>query len=174
MCEEKTGLFKISNLIGQRVNYIGRASNMLDLHFGEDVIVTDSRGEKRVGTYSLHVQCPWRIINLAKRKIHLGSLDFYSPSDSLKADENFSYNNFDWDVRGQNLFDEKAQKWFSGLEGVTVTAAKMDMFGDAKIDLSNGDRIEIFVTATDEGECWRLFLSEKSSINLIVDGNCGL
>lgn len=68
MCEEKTGLFKISNLIGQRVNYIGRASNMLDLHFGEDVIVTDSRGEKRVGTYSLHVQCPWRIINLAKGK----------------------------------------------------------------------------------------------------------
>lgn len=56
------------------------------------------------------------------------------------------------------------------LEGVTVTAAKMNVFGDAKIDLSNGDRIEIFVTATDEGECWRFFLSEKSSINLIVNG----
>ena len=174
MCEEKTGLCKISNLIGQRVNCIGRASNMLDLHFGKDVIVTDSRGEKRVGTYSLHVQCPWRIINLTKRTIHLGSLDFYSPSNRIKADRNFNYKSFDWDARGQNLFDEKAQRWFSGLEGVTVTAAKMNVFGDAKIDLSNGDRIEIFVTATDEGECWRLFLSEKSSINLIVVGNCGL
>ena len=174
MCEEKTALCEISCLIGQRINYIGRASNMLDIHFGENVVVTTRLGTKTVGTYTLHVQCPWRIINLSKKGIHLGSLDFYSPSDKVKADQNFSYKSFTWDVRGQNLFDEKAQKWFSGLEGVTVTDAKMNRFGDAKIDLSNGDRIEIFVTATDEGECWRLFLSEKSSINLIVDGNRGL
>lgn len=174
MCEEKTELCELSRLIGQQVNYIGRASNMLDIHFGEDVVVTTRLGTKTVGTYALHVQCPWRIINLSKKGIHLGSLDFYSPSDKVKAGQNFSYKSFTWDVRGQNLFDEKAQKWFSGLEGVTVTAAKMNRFGDAKIDLSNGDRIEMFVTATDKGECWRLFLSEKSTTELIVEGNCGL
>lgn len=62
MCEEKTALCEISCLIGQRINYIGRASNMLDIHFGENVVVTTRLGTKTVGTYTLHVQCPWRII----------------------------------------------------------------------------------------------------------------
>ncbi len=174
MCEEKTELCEICRLIGQRVNYIGRAANMLDLHFGEDVVRTTRLGIKTVGTYALHVQCPWRIINLAKKGMYFGSLDFYSPSSQVKAEANFSYKDFDWDVQGKNLFDEKAAKWFAGLEGVTVTATKMNMFGDARIDLSNGDRIEIFVTATDEGECWRLFLSGKSTTELIVNGDMGL
>lgn len=174
MCKEEIELCEISRLIGQRINYIGRAGNMLDLHFGEDVVVTTWSGAKTVGTYSLHVQCPWRIINLSKKGIHLGSLDFYVPSNKVKESKNFSYESFNWDVQEKNLFDEKAQKWFSELEGVTVTAVKMNMFGDAKIDLSNGDRIEVFITATDGNECWRLFLSEKSTTNLIVDGNCGL
>ena len=72
MCEQKTEVCTISRLIGQPVYYIGRAANMLDLHFGEDVVVPDRiSGEKHVGTYSLHVQCPWRIINLEKGKMLL-------------------------------------------------------------------------------------------------------
>ena len=172
MCEQKTELCRISRLIGQLVHSIGRAANMLDLHFGEDVIVPDRISkEKHVGTYSLHGQCPWRIINLEKRKVLLGSLDFYAPSTRRLAAEDFDCNHFDWDVQGENLFDEKAQEWFAGLEHVTVVAARMNRFGDARIDLSNGDRIEIFVTATDDGECWRLFLSAKSTTQLVIYGD---
>lgn len=172
MCEQKTELCRISRLIGQPVHSIGRAANMLDLHFGEDVIVPDRISkEKHVGTYSLHVQCPWRIINPEKRKVLLGSLDFYAPSTRRLAAEDFDYNHFDWDVQGENLFDEKAQEWFAGLEHVTVVAARMNRFGDARIDLSNGDRIEIFVMATDDGECWRLFLSAKSTTQLVIYGD---
>lgn len=172
MCEQKTELCRISRLIGQPVYSIGRAANMLDLHFGEEVVVPDRiSGEKHVGTYSLHVQCPWRIINLEKRKMLLGSLDFYAPSTRRLAAEDFDYSHFDWDIRGGNLFDEKAQEWFAGLAHVTVIATKMNRFGDARIDLSNGDRIEIFVTATDDGECWRLFLSAKSTTQLVVYGD---
>ena len=144
---------------------------MLDLHFGEDVVVPDRiSGEKHVGTYSLHVQCPLADHKPGKGENAPGSLDFYAPSTGKLAAADFDYNHFDWDVRGGNLFDEKAQKWFAGLEHVTVVAARMNRFGDARIDLSNGDRLEIFVTATDDGECWRLFLSAKSTTQLVVNG----
>ena len=174
MCEEKKELCKIGRLVGERVNYIGRAANMLDLHFGEDVVVTTRRETRTVGTYILHVQCPWRIINVEKRGMYLGSMDFYAPSNQVKADKNFRYETFDWDVRGQNLFDEKAPRWFAGLEGVTVTEAKLYRFGDARIKLSNGDWIEIFATESADRECWRLFQYEHDTEDLIVNSGTGV
>lgn len=39
MCEQKTEICPISRLIGQPIYYLGRTANMLDLHFGKDVVV---------------------------------------------------------------------------------------------------------------------------------------
>lgn len=123
MCEEKKELCEIGRLVGERVNYIGRAANMLDLHFGEDVVVTTRRGPHTVGTYILHVQCPWRIINVEKRGMYLGSMDFYAPSNQVKADPDFCYETFDMVRRaggrdghgGQNVSvrqcDHQAVQW---------------------------------------------------------------
>ena len=172
MCEEKKELCKIGCLVGERVNYIGRAANMLDLEFGEDAVMITRRGPHTVGTYILHVQCPWRIINVEKRGMYLGSMDFYAPSTQVKADKNFRYETFDWDVRGQNLFDERAPQWFAGLEGVTVTEAKMYRFGDARIKLSNGDWIEIFATESADRECWRFFQCGQD--HLVVNSGTGV
>lgn len=45
--------------------------------------------------------------------------------------------------------------------------------GHAFVKLSNGDRIEIRITATDGEECWR-FVHTESDIGFMMLGNCGL
>ena len=174
MCEEKKESCELSDLVGLQVNRIGREGNMVDLEFGEDVTVTGDSGEKECrGAYVLTAYCPWRIVNLAKNKLYLGRLDIFDPAERVEAAEDFNYNTFEWNVPGQNLFDERAPQWFAGLEGVTVTGVQTDQFGDAQIKLSNGDSIEIRITATDGEECWR-FVHTESDIGFMMLGNCDL
>jgi len=52
----------LAPLVGLPFRCIGRATNLLWLHFGELHEVSDRRGgTKDVGDWAVHIQCPWRI-----------------------------------------------------------------------------------------------------------------
>lgn len=150
----------------KRIRAIGRASNMLWLGIGEKVIMLDRRGkEVEKSTFSLHVQSTWRIVDVEKRKILLASSDFYSPKDSAIFDKNFQ-----WDVQGNNLFDTKAVAWLQKAAPVSIENYKLNRWGDLLLVLSNGERIEIYVDASDNTECWRIFEVNRESKHLVMTG----
>lgn len=105
------------NLIGKNVRKIGRAAAMCWIHFGRPVEI-ESRGRKRiVGEFALDLDCPWRIRN-SSGGIELGSADMFVPASGHALDEDF-----DWDIQGNNLFDEKAKLLFPEGSQIVVTSA---------------------------------------------------
>lgn len=54
----------LSRLVGLRMWAAHRAADMLTLQFGEQCATVTLYGDRRmVGTYALHLQCPWRWID---------------------------------------------------------------------------------------------------------------
>lgn len=132
---------------------IGRASNLLWLSIGEPITCIDRRGEKvEKGTYALHVQASWRIISYEKKMIKLASSDMYMPKSSLEWTEEFN-----WDIQGNNLFDEKAREWFDKNAPLVLEECEWKDAGDLLIKFSNNDYLQVFVDCSAEEEMWRIF-----------------
>lgn len=90
-------------LVGKSVCKIGRATAMCWIHFGRPVEI-ELLGRKRIlGEFALDLDCPWRIRN-SSGGIDLGSADMFVPASRHVLDVDFN-----WDVQGNNLFDEKAK-----------------------------------------------------------------
>ena len=75
-----------------------------------------------------------------------------------------------WDVQGNNLFDEKVQPLFPEGSQITVTAAGLSGNCDLTITFSNGSCLESFVNASSQEECWRLFMPDLEHGDLVVTG----
>ena len=58
---------------------------------------------EEVAEYALHIQCSWRIVK--GNKIVVASRDFYSPRTGLDDENEY----FEWDVQGNNRFDERIE-----------------------------------------------------------------
>ena len=148
----------LDNLVMLPVRVIGRSSNMLWIGIGEKVKLLDVEGKEReVSTYALHIQCRWRIVNKEKREILLAASDFYSPKEDIE-----DYSNFDWEPQGNNLFDEKSQNW--------LIRERKCIWGDLFLTFTNNDRLEIFITSTEEIEGWRIFECGKEKPHLVARG----
>lgn len=157
-------------LIGQPVTAIGRASNMLWIGFGERIRVLNYKGQPRsVSRFAVHVQSAWRITSRQEERILLSQGDFYRPSKGIKWAEDF-----DWEKRGNNLFDENLPAIILRMNGVCVSGCACSKYNDLTIVLSNDDMIEVFVDETEDSECWRFFQSGTDSNNtkhLVAYGN---
>ena len=150
-------------LFRSNVYGIGRAAAMCWIHFGRPVEI-ELRGRKRiVGEFALDMDCPWRIRN-SSGGIELGSADMFAPASGHDFDEDF-----DWDIQGNNLFDEKAKLLFPEGSQIVVTSAGLRGNYDLTITFSNGLCLESFVNASRE-ECWRLFRPGLEHGDLIVTG----
>ena len=91
----------LTPVVGLPLRCIGRAANMLWLHFGEMRIVpAHGGGTKTVGDWAIHVQCPWRISQLGR--IVIAYHDFYYSPDGDALD--------DWDTLGKSRFDSVAAR----------------------------------------------------------------
>jgi hypothetical protein len=124
---------------------------MMWITFGDTLNTVNYQGEPTQKTkYSLHVQCPWRIKN-AQQQIILAAQDIFAPSSSIPWTEAF-----DWDVQGNNLFDEKAEKWLRDNEGIAIVSCVLSPGSDLALTFSNDDVLEIFVATSTDDECWRL------------------
>ncbi|WP_405288857.1 hypothetical protein [Methanobrevibacter sp.] len=137
----------------QRVAAIGRAADMLWIIFEDTNAACSAR------TISLHVQSSWRITNTEKKSIIVASLDMYFP----KSSEEYT-DDFEWDIQGNNLFDEKSANWLENAGDIFIDEVQMDLWGDLRLSFSNGDQMEVFVDVSDETECWRIF--RKDDLNL--------
>lgn len=164
--DQKNSGKELNVLISQPLTDIGRAGNLLWLSFGEQISIIDRKGNERlVRKYALHIQCTWRLIK--DKKIILASQDFYFPRTDWKGEE------FDWDVPGSNLFDEKREKLkdFFILSNPIITKIFVDSLGDLKVYFTSSIRLDVFADNSNGGEVWRFIqygLNSKNSEHFVV------
>jgi len=164
--EDGECMTEINELLNQPVTKIGRASNLCWMMFGETFIEKDIFGkEVEKGEFSLHLQCPWRIRDTINSVIKLASGDMYEPNSNMEWSENF-----EWDIQGNNLFDEKVKNLFPKDIPVYVKSAAVLENGDLTILFSNMFVLECFINISTAQECWRFFKCGDKE-HLVVCGN---
>ena len=154
---------KLEVLKGEPWVAIGRAGDMLWIGFGDDIEYTNPVGRVRtVSAYALHLQCPWRIVE--EKSIIIASYDIYQPASQMLGKKDF-----DWDVHGNNLFDEKADEIHRRLktEIITVNSVLADQYGGIKLDFDNGLVLEVFINSCEQKENWRM-LDNKLGPHFVV------
>ena len=155
-------------LVGKKLYKIGRAAAMCWIHFGGPVEV-ELRGRKLLqGEYALDLNCPWRIKN-SNDCIELGSADMFTPSSENDLERNPG-EEFNWDIQGNNLFDERAKRLFPKGTQIVVTSAALSGDYDLVIKFSNGLMLETFANVSSHEECWRLFKPGMHSEDLVTTG----
>jgi hypothetical protein len=153
-------------LIGKPLLNLGRASNLIWFNFGDYVVKKNRLGlEKKVGEFSLHVQCSWRISN--DNKIIIAYRDIYSPCDQWNEEEEFN-----WEVQGMNRFDEKADEINKDSKStLVVNQISADNLGGVKIYFENRHVLELFPDESNsKDEFWRFITNEGSSYHIVVTG----
>lgn len=156
----------LEQLLGKPICNIGRCSNMLWLGIGEKIKIKDINGKDIIkSTIALHVQSMWRIVNKEKNSILLASSDFYSPNSMINE-----YDNFEWDIQGNNLFDEKVKAWINKDDVIYINDYKLNKWGDLILNFSNNDFLEIYVDSSDDTESWRVFKCNSNEEHLVVTG----
>jgi len=160
---------QIGKLIGLNLRYAGRASNLFWLGFGELISVTRRGKTEELAEYALDIQCSWRITK--DNKILVGSRDFYSPRTGWNEEND----DFDWDVQGNNRFDERIESFIENTkEHVAVERVEPDEVGGLKIFLSQGYLLEVFPDTSEDdeySEFWRFFNRRENSPHFVVTGN---
>lgn len=156
----------LSQLHGKYLRNIGRAANIIWLNFIDLAVEKEYEGKDILsGSLCLNVQCPCRIIDKEDRKIIFASSDIYVPNSSIEWSDNF-----EWDIQGNNLFDEKSNKWLLSNKKIFINDYKFNIFGDLKLNLSNGNIFEVLVNSSSNDECWRLFEKNSDKDHFVVTG----
>lgn len=150
----------IKKIVGKQLLDVGRASDMLWLAMGEIIVVNDYKGNKtEKSSLALHVQCPWRLVNQKEKSIFIASYDIYEVDEEL-----------DWDVQGNNLFDQKIREWKNVDDSVYISNVCVNNIGDLEISISNDYVFQIFVNTSTEEECWRFFECNTGKAHFLMTG----
>lgn len=159
----------LCKLVGLKLQYAGRASNLFWLGFGDLVLITRRKGTEELAEYALHIECSWRITK--ENKIIVSSRDFYYPRAHWDEDSD----DFDWDVQGNNRFDEKIKFFIEDGKGnLIVEGIDSDVIGGFKVFLSDKSVLEVFPdhSRDDEySEFWRFLNMKEGSPHFVVGGN---
>jgi len=75
---------------------------------------------------------------------------------------------FDWDILGNNLYDEKIKTWLESHDR-TISDYKLEKNLDLTVTFDDGDVLEIFINTTTTTECWRFFEC-NSHDHVVVSG----
>ena len=151
-------------LHGLRLRCVGKAADMLWMHFGHYRAITDHRGESReVGEWALHLQCPWRFVRSGA--VILASTDFYYYPDSDES--------YDSDREGESLFDRRANQFNRVLETgeFKVSAISHGECAAFQLDFGSDFHFAVFPAASDHsphGELWRLFQPDRDEPHYVV------
>jgi hypothetical protein len=138
-------------LAGLDLNGAGRAADMLTLQFGPLREITTKRGTiKRIGAWSLHIQCCWRIEHNAAT--FAASTDFAVSEDNTRATL-------------ERIRDLIANDGPFTVERVTVgDNANVTVF------MSGTLRLVIATDGAADEEDWRLFESSSSRKHFVIQG----
>ena len=147
---------RLDALVGLQLSIVRDALDMKMFHFG-DIYLSPS-GKGSVGTYALHVQCPWRIVS--EGMILTGSFDRYEPpQENRELDEE---NNRSGTLQRARLFhilegyDEAARSIVNSTNNFAVLSIKVDEFGGLDLSLSGGYNLQLFPSGA-SSEDWRFF-----------------
>ena len=158
----------LAALVGLPMWAAGRAADLLWLQFGERRTVDVADGDRQdVGSYALHVACPWRLA--ASDRLLVGSGDLLTP-----ADPDADPATFDWDETGASWLDvrlgELAEVHATAPPAVAAVAA--DALGGLRLSLTGGLVFEAFPNSTPTGhvatEFWRLLRPGTAEPHFVV------
>jgi hypothetical protein len=150
-----------------RLRRVGKAADMLWMHFGDYRTYTDDRGELReVGEWALHLQCPWRFVRSGS--IVLASTDFYYYPDSDEP--------YDRDRGGETLFDRRANQFNRVLDSgeFCVSTVSCGACGAFELEFGSAFHFAVFPAASDgspSGEFWRLFRPDRDERHYVVSSD---
>ncbi len=156
----------MNELLNQPILKMGRAYSICWIMFGKSFIEKDFYGEEvKKGEFSLHLQGSWRIIDTKNSIIKVASGDMYVPNSETEWSEDF-----DWDIQGNNLLDEKTKDLFQEDSSVYVKNITISEIGDLTILFSNMFVLECFIDGSTDQECWRFF-KHGAEKHLVYYGN---
>lgn len=170
----------LSVLINQPLRSVSRGGGSVFVDFGEliekDAWDRNEDGEKvnirkiLVGKHQLHIECNSRFI--CGDKVVLAKYDLYQPTSEQEKKEDFDWDNFDWDIKGGNRYDELATRYFApDSPQFVVEKVSVNRLGDLKISLTNDFELEVIIDTSDNHECWRFFESGNADKgHLIITG----
>ena len=150
-------------LKGQKLNYISRAANMLDIGFGNSMkYISSSNNEHVAACFAIHVQSSWRFVK--DKKIVLAFNDFYIPKDNIAFDvfEEKQFGNSQFDIRS-----DKINNIIKNLQ-IKVINIIANNLGDITIFFENGFSLEIFVDVSGMKESWRFFRMDDDLEHFVV------
>ena len=150
---------------GLRLRCIGRAADLLWMHFGEfREVPARGGGTREVGEWALHIQTPWRFTR--GPVITVGTRDFYYYADGGE--------DYDWDKGGVSRFDRLASTLNCDFEAVSynVTSIVCDRVGGFSLWFGPEVSFDVFpnVASTSPGfELWRMFQPATEEAHYVVE-----
>ena len=142
----------LTPVVGLPLWSIGRAADLLWLHFGEIHTVPVWRGgTKTVGDWAIHIQCAWRICR--RGHIVVAWQDYYYSPEGGDLND-------DWDSPGKSRFDSLAAELCTEIETSppVVASVQPDDVGGFTVHLTTDFRLDVFPANSDESvEHWRIF-----------------
>ena len=150
---------KLRELIGLPLSDSHRAADMRTFQIGPITKI----GKKEVGTFTLHIQCAWRIENADG--IVAGRDDLYAPTEET---EDFDFDTWDWD-RNETLQDRLVAMFLS--TDPIIEDINTDAYGGAVIGMSNGYNLVLFPVCSKD-EDWRLFCPNTEEKHFVFCGGC--
>jgi hypothetical protein len=151
----------LTPVVGLPLRCIGRAANLLWLHFGEmRTVPARGGGTKTFGQWAIHVQCPWRICQLGR--IVVAYHDYYYSPEGDALD--------DWDSPGKSRFDSLAAGLCAEFEArppVVASVAPDDVGGFSLLFVADY-RLDVFPDDSDDSsERWRVFQPGDTSKHFV-------
>jgi hypothetical protein len=141
----------LATMLGGRLRYVGRATDLVWVGIGRDVEVPRRAGGTRVlAQHALHLQCPWRLTLLGVPLI--GSWDLHR---SIASGE--------WAggelAPGDAAFDPLAVQLTADADDRDhrVEVIIGDDWGGASVGFTEGLVLDMLPVSTGSDECWRYF-----------------
>lgn len=158
---------ELQALVGLSLSIARNAANMKVFHFGP--IRPHRSGRGTVGSYALHLQCPWRIVT--DTGIVTGSADLYmEPEAGGELDEQDFQSGTLQHVRLAALlkgYDPATRSFVNATDTLVVLSVTVDPYGGAELLLSSHYRLQIFPSGS-RGEDWRFI--DMAGRDIVIEG----
>lgn len=152
----------MKRIIGAKFHSIHRVLDMLCLNFGNDVQEKDGN---TIPEYSLHIQSQWRFVK--GEAIIVASRDVYIPNNPQGVDDEWEYDLVGCPDDQSSIFDVVTKDFAKEFGNATVKNVDFNVFGDLKIEFSNGIIFETFTPSARKDEEWR-FMSVYEDEHFVV------
>ncbi len=153
-------------IVGLPLSIARDVADMKVFHFGK--VMPHPSGRGTVGTYALHVQCPWRFVD--ERTIVTGASDhFVESTDEAEVHEDPRSGNLQR-IKIESLlkgYDAETKSFVNVTEQLVVISVNTDKYGGADLLLSGGYRLQIFPDGS-HGENWRFI--EFEGRHAVIEG----